>query len=459
MSFNTIRIGASSLYAAQRATEVAAHNVANANSPGYTKQRLSVTSSVPTAGTAGMRGDGMRGTGVAVISIDRLRDLLADLSYRAEAGASGAADARAAVLDRAQTVLGEYSDGTAKDMDEFFKAWQTLSTKADDAAARAGVLSSGRKLAESLGTAADRLDQLGDDIGLQMQESVREVNDLAAHVATLNQGISDAITGGQSPNDLQDQRDSALDRLATLTGGTVKQGENGQVDFHVGGSPVVSGVTTRTLTASRTGDVWGVAFSDGRPAGVGGQLGAHARAVSVDLPAFGQQLDELAAALAERVNALHRTGHSLDSDGSAPDGGDFFVGAGGAAVGARTLQVRPDLTEDGIAVSVDGARFDGRLAPRLAELGRSGDPSVEDMLHAAISRMGAGAAAASRDAAAAQSGLSGAAERRSSAVGVNVDEEMVDLVKYQHSYQAAARVISMADSFLDTVINRMGAGR
>ncbi len=164
MSFNTIRIGASSLYAAQRATEVAAHNVANASSPGYTKQRLQVTNAVPTAGTPGMRGDGMRGTGVAVLSIDRMRDLLAALSYRAEAGAAGAADARAAVLDRAQSVLGEYSDGAAKDLDDFFQAWQTLATQPDVPAARSGVLATGRKLAESLGTAAQRLDQLSADI-------------------------------------------------------------------------------------------------------------------------------------------------------------------------------------------------------------------------------------------------------------------------------------------------------
>lgn len=459
MSFSTLNIGASSLYAAQRAAEVAAHNVANANTPGFTKQRLETTSAVPTPGSPGVRGDGMRGTGVTVVAISRLRDVLADLSYRAEASTSAAADARSSVMSRAEVVLGQYPNGASASLDSFFASWDRLSLTPQDPAARANVLDAGRQIAAALGSAAGQLDQLSADVGARMQASVDEVNGLAGHVATLNQAISDAVTGGQSPNDLLDQRDVALDRLAALTGGSVRAGANSQVDVYVGNSVLVAGVTTRPMTVTHTGASFGVAFADG-PAVVGGELGAQARAVSVDLPEFGRQLDEVAAQLASTVNAVHASAYSLDSPPPGtvppptPDGGDFFTGTT-----ARSLQVRAGLTENGIAVSVSGERTDGNAALAMSALRTSGSPTVGDLLRGAGSRMGAAAANAARDSASAQSGLSGADQRRSSADGVNVDEEMVDLVKYQHSYEAAARVISMADSFLDTIINRMGAGR
>lgn len=451
MAFSALHIGASALYAAQRASEVAAHNVANAGTAGFTKQRLQVTTALPTPGTTGMRGDGMRGNGVTIVSIDRMRDLLADLSYRNDAATAGAASARADVLSRAEGVLGRYPSGTTEALDRFFAAWDQLSLTPQDPAARANVLDAGRQIADSLGSAATQLAQLTDDIGARLRTSVDEVNGLAQQVAGLNQAIADAVTGGQAPNDLLDKRDLALDRLATLTGSRVQAGSVSQVDVYVGNSLLVTGVTTRPLVPVKSGETWGVAFRDG-PAVVGGELGGYARAISVELPEFGRQIDEVAAALAERVNAVHRTLHTPSSSGT-PDGGDFFAGRT-----AATLQVRPDLAEAGIAVSASGAPTDGNGALALSAL-RDGNPSLGDALRGVNSRLGAAAANSDRERSSSAGALSGAELRRSSANGVNLDEEMVDLVKFQHAYQAAARVISMADEFYDLVINRMGAGR
>ncbi len=232
---------------------------------------------------------------------------------------------------------------------------------------------------------------------------------------------------------------------------------NGQVDVSVGNSPLVQGVTTRTMTATRTGTTAGIAFADG-PAVVGGQLGAYARAIAVDVPAFHAQLDQVAAQLAAQVNAVHSAAYSLDSPAGPPppppDGGAFFTGTT-----AGTIAVRAGLTLNGIAASISGAPTDGNAALGVFSLGSGGSPSVGALLRGAASQLGAAAADASRNAATAQSGLTGADQRRAAADGVNTNEEMVDLVKYQHSYEAAARVISMADSFIDTIINHMGAGR
>lgn len=453
MSFSTLGIGASSLYAAQRAAEIAAHNVANANTPGYTKQRLTTQTAIPTPGTAGVKGDGMRGNGVQVLAIDRLRDQLSDLSFRGDAASSGAADARAEVLGRVEGVLGNYPDGASEALNRFFAAFEQLNRTPQDPAARANVMSSGREVAASLGTAVSQLSQVSEDVGLRMRTSTEEVNALAESISGLNLAISDALTRQQSPNDLMDQRDSALDRLATLAGATARQGQNGQVDVYVGNSVLVSGVSTRPLTVTQTSAGFGVAFTDG-PAVVGGELGAYSRAVSVDLPAMAAQIKDVAGQLADGVNALHRGGYSLNGDPAlGPDGGDFYT-----VLPDGLIAVRADLTENGIAASAAGARTDGNNALALAGL-RDGTPSMGDLLRGVNSRIGAAVATANRDAKTATAALSGADQRRASANGVNVDEEMIDLVKFQAQYQAAARVISMADGFFDTIINRMGAGR
>ncbi len=318
MSFSALNIGASALYAAQRASELAAHNVANASTPGFTKQRLSVSTALPSPGTPGLRGDGMRGNGVTIMSIDRMRDLLADLSYRNDAATAGASSARADVLSRAEGVLGVYPGGTSEALDRFFSSWDQLSRTPEAPAARANVLDAGRQLAGSLSSAVAQLGQLSEDIGQRIRSSVEEVNGLARTIAGLNQGIAEAVTGGQSPNDLLDQRDVALDRLSALTGSSVQKGSISQVDVYIGNSLLVTANESVELRAVRSGGTWGVTFPDG--AGVtAGELGAYSRAISVDLPDFVRQIDDVAAQLAARVNAVHRGAHSLDSHGPDPD--------------------------------------------------------------------------------------------------------------------------------------------
>src|SRR5690348_1427096 len=145
MAFSSLSIGASGLYAAQRAVEVAAHNVANANNEGFTRQRVTIESSRPTPGTAGMRGSGDLGTGVAVLEVSRLRDRLADVSFRTEASITGAADARAETLGRADSLLGTFGNGAPEDLSTFLASWNQLSLTPTDASARASVLAAGQR--------------------------------------------------------------------------------------------------------------------------------------------------------------------------------------------------------------------------------------------------------------------------------------------------------------------------
>jgi flagellar hook-associated protein 1 FlgK len=448
MAFSSLTIGASGLYAAQRAVEVAAHNVANANNEAFTRQRVTLQSALPTPGTAGMRGDGDRGTGVAILDITRLRDRLADVSYRAEASISGAADARAGTLARADSLLGTFGDGAPESLSSFLAAWNQLSLTPDDASARASVLAAGQRLAEGINGAAQQLTTVGHEVALRVTDDVDELNGLLASVAKLNYEIVKASTSDRSPNDLLDQRDAALDRISQLTGAKMDPQADGSVNISVGGVDLVNGITASTVATSGTEPV--TVSVNGSTLAMGGEIGGYVATVGVDLPAYRAQLDALAVGLRDAVNAAHRAG--TGADGST--GRDFFVGTD-----AVSLAVDPTLTGGGVAASASGATADGNNALAIATALRQGvavgSQTFGDALRSFGGRVAQASTDATRNARTAQASLAAAQTARSSLNGVSVDEEMVDLVKFQHSYEAAARVISVADSMLDKLINEM----
>jgi flagellar hook-associated protein 1 FlgK len=448
MSFSTLNIGATGLFAAQRAVEVAAHNVANANSEAFTRQRVTIQSALPTPGTPGLRGDGDRGTGVLVLDITRLRDRLADVSFRTEASIAGAADARSDTLNRAEAMLGTFGDGAPESLSGFLDAWNQLSMTPGDASARAAVLAAGQRLAESLSGATQQITTVSHEMGLRVTDDVNELNGLLSSVAKLNYEIVKATTSDRSPNDLLDQRDAALDRISTLTGARLDAGPDGVVNVSVGGVALVSGITASTVATSGTDPV--TVSVNGTTLPFGGEIGGYVASVGVDLPAYRTRLDALAVGLRDVVNAVHRTG--TGADGST--GQDFFVGAD-----AASIAVNPFLTPDGVAASQTGAVADGNNALALANALRHtvavGTQNFGDALRSFGAQVGQAAADSRRNAQTADASRSAAQTARASLVGVSVDEEMVDLVKFQHSYTAAAKVISVADGMLDKLINEM----
>lgn len=460
--FSSLTIGASALYAAQRAVEVAAHNVANATNPSYTRQRLTTQASTPTYGTAGAVGDGDRGTGVTIVSLSRLRDRLADVAYRSEAGTAGASAARSETLSRAEGVLGTYGDGAPEAMSAFLSSWDQLSTNPADGSARTSVLAAGSRLADSLNSAASKLDDVSNEVTLRVGDDVSELNGLLSTVAKLNGSIVKAQTEQREPNDLLDQRDAALDRIAALTGAKVDQQSDGSVTLTTGsGSVLVQGQAATSLTATGTNPV--SVTMGGSPVALAGEIGGYVSAATTDLPAYRAQLDAVAVRLRDVMNAAHNNG--VGSDGTT--GVDFFTGTD-----AATLAVNPALTAstlgagllttrtDSTGATVPGAPAgDGSGALAIASALRNtrdtNGQSVSDLLRGVGSRIGQAATDAARNAKTGASSLASAQAARASADGVSVDEEMVDLVKYQRSYEAAARVISIADGMIDKLINNM----
>ena len=294
---------------------------------------------------------------------------------------------------------------------------------------------------------------------MRVTDQVAEINSLARTVAALNGSVATAVNAGQQPNDLLDQRDQAVDRLARLTGATARAGANSSIDLSVGGSVLVAGVSTRELAAGPGG--LSATFADGGALRAGGELGGYLGLISSDLPAFQAQLDQVADGLSTAVNAVQQGGY----DYQGRPGGAFFVGTG-----ARGITVDPSLTWDGVAagqtppagsppqpVLQDGSNALAMAALRSATVvagpGGGAATTAADALRGVGGLLGSAAAEAQRADARGTATTAAADTQRAQVNGVSVDEEMVELVKYQHAYQAAARVISIADQMMQTVLD------
>lgn len=457
-SFSSLGIAFSGLRASQKAMEVVANNIANVNTEGYSRQRVELVNARPVPGTFGRRGDGMRGMGVSIADVIRIRSELADTSFRSQSATAASWSAQAEVMGRAEQVLGPVRGGAPAALAGFFAAWEELSLQPDSLAARQAVIQAGKTLAGSFSSAADELDQLGAGTAQQVRDGIDEVNRLAGQIAKLNAGIADATNGQQSPNDLLDQRDRLLDQLASLAGTTMRDGPMGTVDVYIGGRALVRGETVEQLQPARTEPEtvrWAI---DGIIVAPAGRLGGLSQAAG-NLAQLRSNLNELADDLGEQVNTIHaRPGTAYDLNGD--PGLAFFTGS----LASNTFSVNDAIVADARKVAASqtpvGGSPDGQnaleMAAARAALGTRTGKSAEDGLHGFAALIGGLSSEAGGTALNTAEILEALQRDRAEISSVSTDEEMADMVRFQRSYEAAARLMTTMDEMLDRLINHTG---
>jgi flagellar hook-associated protein 1 len=447
MSWTALQIGLSGTSAARRAMEVVSENVANVNTVGYSRRRVDqgvITSLTPMAGQNSKE----VGSGVRVIGITRLRDSILDTSFRTQSSAYSGAAVRADVAARAEEVLGTLDDGMPVAMGAFWASWERLSSNPGDTASRLEVISSGERIATSLRAASAQIKSMESLIDTRSRDVVHRLNTYATQIAQLNSQIGDAVFRGAAPNDLLDQRDQLLDKIASLVAVSTMTDGNGVTSVYVGTFPLVDGSTANQMSTNASGTpVWN--FS-GAPVALSGELGALQEARDLTLPGIRTSLDEIALVMRDVVNEQHRLGMTLDGGA----GGDFFTGTS-----AGDIRVSASLTPRGVAAGQSNSPADNRNALLMAQLGTRSVPgvgSVDSLVINLASRLGESAASTDQMARVLGGSLSAVEDQRQSLMGVSLDEELADLVRYQRAYEAAARVMQVADEMLDRLINGTG---
>ncbi len=468
MGLNTALRG---VLAHQTALDVTGHNIANLSTQGYTRQRAEMMTSPAWSNSSLLSATtpGQMGTGVEVLRIERLRDQFIDVNVRQQFGRQE--DAQTLVEQLAQVEASFQEPGENGLNALFNNFWSTM----DAVAANPQSMSARQAFAESANALADGFNQVATDLqsvaaqsDQRLNQTVTDVNAISQRIARLNVEIKNAIDHSHQPNDLLDERDRLMDDLSKLVNFTwTESATTGEVTI----SAFQGGSAVNIVDPALAGGFQNIARADIDAAYTAGDL-RSGRAFADEslwdpttgiIPGFIAQLDALVADFVAGVNAAHGAG--FDLTGAA--GGNIFDAAG---VTAATIRIDPgnDITANPTLIAAasswvapgepgNGANLRAMLdTVRGAAQAALGGQSWEGFYTSTITAVGARTETANRDMANADVLVDMAMARRDQVSGVSMDEEMSNMLRFQHAYNASARVLTTIDSALDTIINRMG---
>ena len=448
MSFVTLHTGLSGLRAAQVGVDVTANNVANASTTGYTRQRVELSARQPYQSPVGPVG-----TGVEVDDVVRLRDTFLDTRVRLATADAAAQDTQATVLSRLETVLGEPDDGVTTQLNELWAALEDWTLDPTSTANRGLVLDRLSNVAGRFREVATGAEQLLTESRTARGELLAGAQQALQEIADINRQVANAAEDTVS-NELLDHRDLLADEVASLLGATSTLQPDGSMTVQVAGTDLVAGPTAATLSVD--GDDIEIDGTATPPGSFGGEVGGLQQVIRGDLPEVITALDDVAAQLADSLNAQNAAGFA--ADGTA--GGPLLTYTAGAAASTLELASTDPATLAARGGATSGA-YDATNAIAMADLrtsttARTDGETHEAALRAVVVDVGARVAGAERGAAAASEIAITAEVHRTTAHGDSIDEEMVALVQYQRALEANSRVMTAADDMLDTVVNRLG---
>lgn len=445
MSLQGIYLASRSASAQQRALEVTGQNISNVNTPGYTRQ-TAVLSPVGTTPGTSITGPNGTGGGVDVSLVLRSRATWLDRSADALRAQVGDASVGAQLAARLEGVLGEPGEaGIQATLNRFFSAFQSAANQPNDTTARNTAIRSADQVLERFDKAFGELDAIREETFSGAQVELEQVNALAKQVASFNRMISSTQAAGQPANELLDQREPLLEKLTSLAGVSISGREGGDLVVSLEGITLVQGEESQALQLREDGTL---ATGGGTTVpSVKGELGARLQAVQTTLPRYEDRLMAIRDALVSEVNTLHQSG----TDRTGAPGMPFFVlGAQGA------LSVNPQLKADSSRLALgDGTAGDGSVARAIA--GLRDNRAVLPAYQALVGEIGASVVSARNRSELAASSLSQVQNMQASEAGVNLDEELANMVAQQHVYAASARLLATYDQMLETLIQRTAA--
>jgi len=441
----------------QQAISVTSHNIANVNTPGYSRQRLIMTTNTPLDSSIGPMGNGVGGE-----AIERIYDRFLNAQISNESQGLGRWDAQKDAVELVEMIFNEAGgSGLSQAMSKFWDAWQSLTIDPDGTDERQVLLTTSQVLAATFNQLDSDLSQSQQDLDLAIQGTVADINRLSEQLSDLNAKIISSEVGSLSANDYRDQRDLVLKELSELIDVNAFEDSNGALSVLVAnGRPLVTAgefwqLSTETNAAGLQDVVW--VDDAGNTANItpdisGGKLKGSIEVRDVIIPDYMTRLDTLAGTLRTDVNLLHQGGFDLNGIG----GEEFFIGTGTAA----DLEVNPNIVGDldFIAAASDATTVpgDGSNAIEIAklqyQLSMGGTQSYNDYYSSIVRDVGSEVLKSDAYYHHQSDMISQLENQRESVSGVSLDEEMINLIKFQNAYSAAAKLITTADEMMQTVL-------
>jgi flagellar hook-associated protein 1 FlgK len=447
------------LAAQQYGLGVAGQNVANVSTPGYARREalLSTEQLGPNGGT--VKVDGMRQV-VDQFTEHRL--------YATSAQASGA-EQRNTDLASVEALFNDgQNQGISDSLQAMFDSFSALAANPTDTTARSTALGKADAFAQKVSSTADALASFQTDELDKAKGVVSEINTKAASIADLSARITTAQAQGADAADLIDQRTQLVTGLSDLVDVHAFTDGQGQLVIQSSGTTLVEGGTARQLAVgvASDGSMQVLASRPGGPSSdvtknlTGGKLAGIRDARDVDAKAVMGQLDQLAYDIGTAINTQHAAGYGQDGVG----GRNLFSVTASADGAARSLSLDPDMVghPELLAASstATGGTGDSTNANALAQLGdaniagggnRTAIEAYSDIVgDVGLRKQAADSDSKTRDAMKAQ-----VSQMRESASGVNLDEEMVSLTKFQRAYEAASKVLTTADQMLGDLMSSL----
>ena len=451
-------IGSSALATFQRALAVTGQNIANVNTPGYSRQDVVLSETRPENGRPGQIGTGVEASEVRRSVDSFVEQQLLDSNERlGQFGASQQA------LSQIEPVFADSNDqGIAAGLNEFFKAWQDVATNPADLTARTVLLAKADGTAKLINQAAAQLSAQRTSLDGQIQGAINDVNGLATKIADLNGQIKLVEVGGQHANDLRDQRGRFLKDLSNLVDISSLEDSTGQVTVSVGlGQVLVTQQTAFELAGvadSSNGGLLDVHYDNGTGTTTdltsvinGGRLKGLIEARDTTAAGLQTSLNTLTLQLVSQVNTLHRLGYGLD--GSTTQ--DFFTASGTtAATISVAVTDRQKIAASSTAAGVPGNNVNALALANLqtASVAGLGNTTFQSYYSAMAGSFGATRQGATRDLQGQEIFHDQLQAHRAEVSGVSMDEELINLLKYQRAFEAASKLITTSDEMLQTIL-------
>lgn len=451
-TFSSINMASNALRLFQRALDTTGHNIANVNTAGYSRQTVEFKANEPL--TFYSQGWRALGQGVGLGAIVRVRDGYLEASARNNSATLGKFSTLAASLKQVENMFGEPGEsGIAAALDKFFDSWSALGSNPDDTGARIQVQNSGSLLGSRVRNAYAQLLGYEGQLTESADATVERINQLGENIAELNKQIRQMHVSGGHANDLMDQRDAAARELSSLIDTQVEQFEDGSYAVYVAGHTLVDHAGTRPIPTTydpvaSTFTSNGVTYTvkNGQLAGLFQSMSAVATQKA--------QLDALANELRTQFNTVHMTG--IDQDGNTGNG--FFNDAV-PQTGAIDLDLSAAVKASprAIAAGLTGEPSDGGLALNLSQLRDTdlvalGNQTFHGFYLANVGQLGSQASYYEAATKTEQAVAEQIENQVQSVSGVSLDDEMTEMMRYQRSYQAAARALTVFDQVTEDLI-------
>jgi len=464
-TFTGLEIASRALKVNQGVLDVVGHNVANVNTPDYSRQTAEIVSTPPDTAydSANSNFAAQIGTGVDLASITRIRDEFIEQRLQNSQGDQSKYNALNDALKRVEDTFNELStDGLGKQITATFNAFQEVARSPEGDAARSLLRSQGETVARTFHDIFNGLNNIDTDLKARGAVVVGQVNDLAKQVADLNGQIHIATIVGGHPNDLEDKRDSLVKQLAGMVGAEADpehdaQGSpTGYVTVRVNGFTIVQDDKTNPLPSTFTMQAGVPQLTDGsimipiKSGEVAGLIQA-----SNKIQGYKADLNTVASTLITQVNTQHAAGYGLDG----LTGRNFFSGTDASDIGVDA-NIEGNL--NAIAASTPPptggtvAPSNGDNARAIADIGSKllfGNQTIVAYHSAKMTQLGADAQSADQLATNQEKVVQQLQNMRDSTSGVNLDEELTRMLQYQRSYQAASKMVTTFDSLIQSVID------